>query len=558
MQARNPCSFYALYRLLPLMYAPFYQLRDVVCSFTEGQQKSLWKYLASFGMGPNRKHPKSVQLLKFIGSRPTVSMERAYAICGKDAKGKKVSARAFRSLIQRSLERVLEYLTLTVHYEREDEASGEKAYADVTRTKCRLRNVLTQADFLFLYKREGEAESLWQQAVEDGSEYELFGIAIEACENLAELAVLRHKPELRASYMEQRKRFRKRHRVAFECREQYLDFRELVARSGSAQGAIGVLTESLSELRPSVEAQHSANAELHYRLLEYEYFSAVEQPGAVYKSLCNQLHLVQSHPAVRKPPLLSTIYLLLAENRLSMAMPTDALSDLKKAAAASTESRVHSDTMAELRSLAFIQLNEPEKALRAIQESLRFTDQQDAHSTAKRTYLKSIILYLLGEDKLAYVELQETSELDTDAGGWNLGRRFLSIQLLVERDLLDQAASQITALTKFKEKLVAQNVALRERDLAICKVLNVLNRVGFDFELARAKCRVQFENMQGSDQEWRWQAGTHEVIVFPAWFDAKQHGKPYRFFTPPSLSAFLKSNGEYTEKVLAPSTTKAR
>lgn len=523
------------------MYPPFCQLRDLVNALSEDQLKNLWKYLASFNMGSNRVQPKGVKLVKYLEGRPEADYSRARKLLGKKKKkpSELVTERAWQALINRTLEKVLEYLTLGIHYDRTDEYRGKKTYADSTRAKCKIRQALTQADFLFLYKNDETAAELLEEVRNDAAVYELFSPLLDAINLLWELAVLRNDTAKQLILQEERQYFTKVADVALRSKEGYYGYRSRVARSGSSLAFVRELGDQLSDLHAEIKKAPSATAKMYFRFLEHDFLKADERPFAATRCLQMQLELVATHPAVGRQSLVAAVRLLMAEDRLNNLDPTAAHEQLELARVASEDSLVNTELFAEIEARAYIQQNDASAALKSIQKSVKLTDPKDAHGVATRNYIKAVVLYLTGDHKLAHFQLQDTRELDQDPEGWNIGVRIFSIQLSIERDQLDHASNQIESLTKFMRKTGDAGGNFRPRDRAMIKMLRTLERVSYDFDIAAAKCRAELETMHDTKAGCRWEPGTHEVLVFTQWFEARQQARDYKFSPPTSYIEYL-------------------
>jgi len=153
---------------------------------------------------------------------------------------------------------------------------------------------------------------------------------------------------------------------------------------------------------------------------------------------------------------------------------------------------------------------------------------------AKRSYLKACFHFVQAEFKTAFLQLQNTKDLDNDKEGWNIGKRLLTILIHLEQDDWDLAEAAITNLRMHIQRLKPEGT-VRQRDVVILKVLQKLVLASFDYQQVLDKHPELFEQLDRTDREYRWQVKSPEMVVFHHWFQDKVAEVPYRFRVPEPL-----------------------
>ena len=153
---------------------------------------------------------------------------------------------------------------------------------------------------------------------------------------------------------------------------------------------------------------------------------------------------------------------------------------------------------------------------------------------SKRAYIAAVIKFLTKNYKGAFKDLQDTKEIEAEKEGWNIGIRMLHIYLTLETEKIDLADQRIESLRKHIERTIKMK-NIRKRDVVIFRIVNQLSRNGFNFKRVLKERQKDFELLKSYDLDYKWEARSHELILFDQWFEAKAKGIPYDPIFPKPL-----------------------
>ena len=134
-------------------------------------------------------------------------------------------------------------------------------------------------------------------------------------------------------------------------------------------------------------------------------------------------------------------------------------------------------------------------------------------------YLQSCLAYVEGDVKSAKHFLEETKELFSDKGGWNMGLRIYEIFILIDQKLFDVASSKIETLRKHIARYDTD-----ERTVLIYKYLYLLDKNSFLFDVETDSQINILHKLHTRDP---WRPMSHEVVKFEVWLKAKKENKAF-------------------------------
>jgi len=140
--------------------------------------------------------------------------------------------------------------------------------------------------------------------------------------------------------------------------------------------------------------------------------------------------------------------------------------------------------------------------------------------SSKRAYLYACIATMKGEIEKSNQLLQEVNEIVKNKGGWNLGKRILTIINCIEAGDYESADLKVLSLEKFVKR-ISKSHHIRKRDVIILRILLKLINEGFDFDSVYKKRRRYFDLLESKDPDYCWKIKSPELIVFHEWFKKK-------------------------------------
>ena len=508
----------------------FSDLKALVSKLTTGEISTAKKFLVAFDSNVTRNKNKAAALFKLLLSKPTIDLEKA-----KKKISAEVDDRSFDRQITRLREKLLESLLLDINTTKRD------VYSDWYINRVQMRKKIVQAYSIMQRGLHKEAMRLFEKTIEKGKEYELYPELVEALTVVQRQLGLRKGKKYYEEYIEQINFYQRCHEAVERGMDwTYKHFIYEVDFQGLNNDRVGMLMEGILDMQNEYEYTKSANVGRHLYSLLQEYYLAQEDFDECIKCGLDLVSLIKESPAIYMPLRLGIAYADLADNELFRFNFEAACNYALRAQASYTNKSGRNFNFAkEIEFRTYFYRGELNSSLKAIDELISETESEvSPFQYNKRAYLKAMVLFLKGEFKQSFFQLQDTRDLEDDKEGWYFGIRLLSIQCLIEMDLLDNAIAQIEALRKHVERY---SDVIRKRDLNIYRILRELEKNSFDFNKVYEKSLIQLKEISQNTKEYRWEVKTPEMIVFQDWFMAKKEGKKYTFKLPDSAIAAMES-----------------
>ena len=147
----------------------------------------------------------------------------------------------------------------------------------------------------------------------------------------------------------------------------------------------------------------------------------------------------------------------------------------------------------------------------------------------RKVFYFANLLFVKNDFKESNRLLQECGTIRNDKDGWNIGIRFLEVLNYIELQQLEIADLNHTNL---KRHLYAQRRKgkVAPRWFLISNILGNLIKAGFDFSKAYEASSAQLSLLESSDQEYKWEVCTPEMIQFQSWF-LRKLGQPQKSYS---------------------------
>lgn len=135
---------------------------------------------------------------------------------------------------------------------------------------------------------------------------------------------------------------------------------------------------------------------------------------------------------------------------------------------------------------------------------------------SKFTYGKAYIFFATKRYKETLLLVNKPLEIEKDKGGLNVGIRILLIMTFIELNKYKEAKTSITASLKFLERnKIAKEI--KERDILILKLLNELEKEGFNRRIGNKKISKLISELSDKDKPTAWKHFSPELIPFDEW-----------------------------------------
>lgn len=288
------------------------------------------------------------------------------------------------------------------------------------------------------------------------------------------------------------------------------------------------LRTRIDDLRIAYEKTSSATVGYYYYFLLVEYNQLQSNLVEASEQLSQLVQILENNPAIKRKVRLASVHANLGANDLWLHRFEESRNQFETSL---TYLRANTRNHAVISELLFYslfysgKLTDSEKLLESLVES-KYVDQSDFRK-AVRSYLLACVSFAKKEFRKVNLRLANSHHIGKDKEGWNIGSRYLTIMLAIERGNFDYADSLIVNLRQFfREGL--KGIDVRERDKLIVEVLVELrkNSYGFHetFEVKGAVLGKLFED----NSETGWLLQTPELICFHTWFMDKVAEKDYQ------------------------------
>ncbi len=453
----------------------------------------------------------------------------------------RVSRKAFFQNCRRAQKKLVEGLLM------EPVTDDPDSFSLSSRVKLRVNKELLSCRILISRGCVMNAFELLKRSIRDAERMELYDELIEALTIERNISGTRYGAETFHAYDD---------RIAFyeECRKalsRALDhyhraFIEFEDFEGHNNKRIGFLTEVLSQLEADYRKTKSVRIEELRLELSILYTNAIEE----YEESCltgeRLLELTKNSEALYTERKEADIRQDLADNLLFTGNldPIEELLEqpLKVYPQGDFD---HLQTL-EVLFLKHYYKGETEKAHELLDtRAVPHTSPDNTPFLANKWEYYRAVLYLIeGTPKRALRCLERTELLGGDKESWDLWIRFLGIMSCLEAGDPDGAEHRSESARKDMERIIKRGEEPSMRDRIILRLLRTLELLDHDLELLLQERQEDFELLQSSEQGYRWEPRTPELIVFQDWIKERARGRPYHFRFPDPI----RSRAKATEK----------
>jgi tetratricopeptide (TPR) repeat protein len=158
----------------------------------------------------------------------------------------------------------------------------------------------------------------------------------------------------------------------------------------------------------------------------------------------------------------------------------------------------------------------------------------ESYMHSKYAYMYACFATSRGDIKKSNELLSEVKEIEKDKGGWNLGKRILTIINGIESKDCESVERKVLSLEKFMKR-ISKSIYVRKRDKLISRILLKLINENFDFNKVYIQRKEYFDLLEGNDPDYTWKITSPELIIFHEWFKNKMENNPKLKTKPVSI-----------------------
>jgi hypothetical protein len=522
----------------------FNDLKELILQLKLGEVQVAGKFIVAFDSGTNSGKNKSLQLYHLITEKPAICREEA-----KQKISKNITEQSFNKLILRVKHKVLESLILDINIHKKG------AYSDWFTFRMDLRKKFMEAFILLGRGVEKESFTLLDKIVTKAKEYELYDELYEVLHWLRNEKGLRYGKKEYDAYTPEIEFYSRCRNACYKARDLYFKhFIENVDQQGQKCRNVTQLQAVIEDLEKEYRDTKSVNVAYYMYFLTMEYYMAQCKYKESIRVGYQLVELIEKHPAIYMKLRHGVVYSDLADNEQFVFNFKASLDHAAIARVHINPKSYSFEVVREIEFRAHFYQNNINEAEQIIDDLLgREKYKSSTFLRSKQMYFKSCVLFLKKAYKASYRLLQDAREIEKDKEGWNLGIRLLNIMNLVELKWYDAADKQIEALRKYIDR-IELNRPVRKRDKVILKILIQLEKNSFNFMETYLKLTTCFDQLNGSDEELRWEVKSPEMILFQQWFKSHVTSVEYRFEVPASLLSveqyseveYLSENAQYS------------
>lgn len=301
-----------------------------------------------------------------------------------------------------------------------------------------------------------------------------------------------------------------------------------LSRIPADRNQLEFLRTRIDDLRAAYERTSSATVGYYYYFLLVEYHQLQNNLEEASVQLTHLVQILENNPAIKRKVRLASVHANLGANDLWLHHFEDSKKQFETSLTYLRENTRNHAVISELLFYSLFyagKLNDAEALLESLVES-KYVDQSDFRK-AVRSYLLACVSFAKREFRKVNLRLANSQHIGKDKEGWNIGSRYLSIMLAIERENFDYADSLIVNLRQFiREGL--KGIDVRERDKLIVELLVELRKRSYDFNETLDTKSDLLQKLYAENSTTGWLLQTPELICFHTWFMAKVNESEYR------------------------------
>lgn len=481
----------------------------------------LRNYLTCFESRKKGHKPKSLILLDLLENYEDDSKAIMYF------KKKVPSEDARRMVISRLREKMLATLSLDINVSR-DETYDEQAQALAAVTLGKL-----QGRILVARGQRKTGFYVLDRSIAQAKHYELYDDLVDML-SVERQYIKAWKGTDKAFYD-----IVKEIETYSQCRDaanlakQY--FEEITMRYGfkglsripADRSQLDFLRTRIDDLRQAYEKTSSATVGYYYYFLLVEFNQLQNNLEEASEQLSQLVQILENNPAIKRKVRLASVHANLGANDLWLHRFDESRAQFETSLTYLRENTRNHAVISELLFYSLFyagKLNEAENLLESLVDS-KHVDQSDFRK-AVRSYLLACVSFAKKEFRKVNLRLANSHNIGKDKEGWNIGSRYLSIMLAIERQNYDYADSLIVNLRQFiREGL--KGIEVRERDKLILDILLELRKKSYDFDEVRGLKEQVLQRLYEDNAQTGWLLQTPELISFHTWFMDKVNERDY-------------------------------
>ena len=481
----------------------------------------LRNYLTCFESRKKGHKPKSLILLDLLENYEDDQKVIMYF------KKKVPSEDARRMVISRLREKMLATLSLDINVSR-DETYDEQAQALAAVTLGKL-----QGRILVARGQRKTGFYVLDRSIAQAKHYELYDDLVDML-SVERQYIKAWKGTDKAFYdiVEEIKTYSEC-RDAANLAKQY--FEEITMRYGfkglsripADRSQLDFLRTRIDDLRQAYEKTSSATVGYYYYFLLVEFNQLQNNLEEASEQLSQLVQILENNPAIKRKVRLASVHANLGANDLWLHRFDESRAQFETSLTYLRENTRNHAVISELLFYSLFyagKLNEAENLLESLVDS-KHVDQSDFRK-AVRSYLLACVSFAKKEFRKVNLRLASSHNIGKDKEGWNIGSRYLSIMLAIERQNYDYADSLIVNLRQFiREGL--KGIEVRERDKLILDILLELRKKSYDFDEVRGLKEQVLQRLYEDNAQTGWLLQTPELIAFHTWFMDKVSERDY-------------------------------
>ena len=475
---------------------------------------SVRTYLSAFHNMYGEYEPKTLRLLDYLLANP-----RHEASLVKNIISPEATDNTFRMLITRLKDKIYEVLTLDLNLGR-----GED-YSLAYQAKVKGRKALTQAEILHTRGLYDETRYLLSRTTRLARKYECFDVWQEVLQFQSTLAVLKEGPEAGQKQREKLSVVRDKQDLLYKAKTAY--YRYASARAFQPQDASYQEAQStLADLRSQLSAIPCDRARYWCFLLELNCLQDAQRYAEALRLSLDFLAFIKEHPPVTMPRRLGTGYIHLCHSLLAVGELERSMAMGERSTRYFEEDSFNHQLAREYIALALLRLGRTREAADHLRSLLKRSKELpvDFH-WARRKYLQAIAHFMNGHHRKAHLSLQQTTALDKDRNGWNVGVRILTILNQIDWGGLRRPTEAFVENLHVHLRETSRHQFISPRQQAILSCLRFLVLESFSFKKAGARATIPLASLRKGEGCYQWDPFGPECLRFDVWFDARINGE---------------------------------
>jgi hypothetical protein len=456
----------------------------------------------------DRNKIKSKKLLSFFLKNPEIQQieleKKLYGITNKEA---------FDKLIERAIEKIDEVI---IDFSRD----SISVYSERNYYFFYLKRKLLIIQMRLLRGIDFDIDNQLEKIISIAKKYELYDAMIDALLAKQRSLVLRNKSKatqvqnLILKYEEIRRKVQDARNIWTKLSVQMVHF-------ASYANYQEELILSIKTLKDYYRQTESFTIGFYYLFLVVALKQGEEDYKAAEFYLNKMLALVMNNKSVYTNLKHIDILVNIANNKILVKNFSSAISFILRAKQLFKSTDLNNSVVSEIEFIARFFNKEYDVAEQAIKEICNVCRSNgEAYMLSRFAFYYACLKTNQGEISKSNELLLEVKEIDKDKGGWNLGKRILTIINGIESEDYEGVELKVLSLEKFIKR-ISKTSYVRKRDKIISRIFLKLINENFDFNKVYTKRKEYFDLLEGNDPEYAWKIKSPELIVFHEWFKKK-------------------------------------